>query len=118
MSMPTLTWNEVRMRRLGRSHLLKRAPAKRLVNVVRDVCGIQAQVTASAELQLAARVDGITQPDVRHALWEQRLLVKTWTLRGTLHLHPANELRLWTAGSVPCACGVVRVGYWLRRHHA
>ena len=58
----------------------------------------------SAELQLAARVDGITQADVREALWERRELVKTWTLRGTLHIHPADEIGLWTtarrAGSV------------------
>jgi hypothetical protein len=34
---------------------------------------------------------------VRAALWMWRELAKTWTLRGTLHLHPADELRLWTA---------------------
>ena len=61
------------------------------------MCGIHAQVMGSAELQLAARVEGITQADVRDALWERRELVKTWTLRGTLHLHPSNELGLWTA---------------------
>jgi hypothetical protein len=83
--------------RLVRSHLVERAPADRLVDVVREVCGIHAQVMGSAELQLAARVDGITQADVREALWERRELVKTWTLRGTLHIHPADELGLWTA---------------------
>jgi hypothetical protein len=83
--------------RLVRSHLVERAPAHRLVDVVRDVCGIHAQVMGSAELQLAARVDGITQADVREALWERRELVKTWTLRWTLHIHPADELGLWTA---------------------
>jgi hypothetical protein len=92
-----VTWEQVRARRLARSHLLRRAPAEQLVDVVRDVGGIHAQVTASAELQLAARVEGITQADVRDALWERRSLVKSWTLRGTLHLHPADELRLWTA---------------------
>jgi hypothetical protein len=51
----------------------------------------------SSELQLAARVEGITQADVRAALWEERTLAKAWTLRGTLHLHPADELSLWTA---------------------
>lgn len=92
-----LTWEQVRLRRLARSHLLERAPADRLVEVVREVGGIHAQVMGSAELQLAARVDGITQEDVRAALWERRELAKTWTLRGTLHLHPADELTLWTA---------------------
>jgi hypothetical protein len=94
---PSLNWDEVRARRLERSHLVERAPATRLVEVVRDVCGIHAQVMGSAELQLAARVEGITQQDVRDALWERRALVKTWTIRGTLHLHPADELGLWTA---------------------
>jgi hypothetical protein len=67
-----------------------------MLEVVRDVCGIHAQVMGSAELQLAARVDGITQEDVREALWERRQLTKTWTLRGTLHIHPSDELSLWT----------------------
>ena len=92
-----LSWDEVRARRLARSHLLERAPPDRLVEVVREVGGIHAQVTGSAELQLAARVEGITQADVREALWERRELVKAWTLRGTLHLHPAGELALWPA---------------------
>ena len=87
----------MRAGRLARSHLARRAPADRLVEVVRDVCGIHAQVMGSAELQLAARVDGITQADVREALWERRTLAKTWTTRGTLHIHPADELSLWTA---------------------
>jgi hypothetical protein len=54
-------------------------------------------VQASAELQLAARIDGITQQEIRDALWRDRTLVKAWTLRGTLHLHPADELALWFA---------------------
>jgi len=94
---PSLSWDEVRARRLSRSHLRERAPADRLVEVVGDVCGVHAQVMGSAELQLSARVEGITQADVRAALWERRSLAKTWTLRGTLHIHPAGELRLWTA---------------------
>jgi Winged helix DNA-binding domain len=74
-----------------------RARPDRLLEVVHDLGGVHAQVQASAELQLAARVDGITQQDVRDALWERRELVKAWTLRGTLHLHPAVELPLWYA---------------------
>lgn len=92
-----MTWEEIRAGRVARSHLAERAPADDLVEVVRDVCGIHAQVMGSAELQLAARVDGITQADVREALWERRDLVKSWTLRGTLHLHPSDEVTLWTA---------------------
>ena len=51
----------------------------------------------AAELALSARVRGLEQEHVRAALWEERALVKTWTIRGTLHLHPADDLSLWTA---------------------
>jgi hypothetical protein len=91
------TWDEVRARRLARSFLTVRASPDRLLEVVHDAGGVHAQVQASAELQLAVRVDGITQQDVRDALWERRELVKAWTLRGTLHLHPADDLPLWLA---------------------
>jgi hypothetical protein len=95
--MASATWDEVRARRLARSSLVERAPADRIVDVAHDLGGVHAQVQASAELQLAVRIDGIAQADVREALWESRLLVKAWTLRGTLHLHPAGDLALWHA---------------------
>jgi hypothetical protein len=93
------TWDEVRARRLARSFLTARAGGDRLLDVVRDLGGVHAQVQASAELQLAARVDGITRQDVLTALWERRELVKAWTLRGTLHLHPAADLAVWLAAA-------------------
>ncbi len=92
-----VSWNQVRARRLERSSLTERASSDRLVEVVGAVCGVHAQVQASAELQLSARVDGIARADVRSAVWEERTLVKAWTLRGTLHVHPAEELALWHA---------------------
>ena len=89
----SLTWDEVRSRRLARSYLDERAPMERLVDVVREVGGIHAQVMGSAELQLAARVSGITQEHVRAALWMWRELAKTWTLRGrrALWIQPARS---------------------------
>jgi hypothetical protein len=94
---PEVGWDEVVARRLARSSLSERASSDRLIEVAAALCGVHAQVQASAELQLAARVEGIVQADVRAALWEERALVKAWTLRGTLHLHPAEELPLWLA---------------------
>jgi hypothetical protein len=77
--------------------LLERAPRERLVDVARDVCGIHAQVMGSAELSISARVDGVTQEEVRAELWEKRSLVKAWTIRGTLHIHPPDDLPVWAA---------------------
>jgi winged helix DNA-binding protein len=90
-------WDDVPTRRVARSSLDERAGADRLVDVAGALCGVHAQVQASAELQLAARLEGAVQDDVRAALWEERSLVKAWTVRGTLHLHPAEELPLWHA---------------------
>ena len=95
----------MRARRLARSFLSERASAGRLVEVVSSLCGVQAQRDSAAELQLCARIDGLTQGDVREAIWERRVLVKAWTLRGTLHLHPAGELPLWYAARRAASAG-------------
>jgi hypothetical protein len=92
-----VAWRDVDRRRLAQNHLLDRAPSTALADVVGDVCGIHAQVTAAAELALAARVGGITKQDVRDALWERRALVKTPSLRTTLHVHAADDLAVWMA---------------------
>jgi Winged helix DNA-binding domain len=94
---PVTTWDQVRARRQSRHHLDRRVPKARLLDVVRDVSGIHAQVQSSAELQLWARVDGISRDDVQDALWDQRSLVRTWSLRGTLHLLTAEDLPLYVA---------------------
>lgn len=95
--MERLTWDEVRAWRLARQHLVDRLPARRMLDVVKDACGIHAQVQSSAELQLWARVDGVSPKDVRDALWEHRSLVRTWCMRGTLHLLRRDDLPLYVA---------------------
>ena len=95
--MRSLTWDQVLAWRLRRHRLLEPAAADRLVAVAGAVCGIHAQVMATAELSLGLRVAGVTRREVRQELWEHRRLVKTYGLRGTVHLFPADELPLWTA---------------------
>jgi hypothetical protein len=56
---------------------------------------VHAQVQSSAELQLWARVEGVRPEDVREALWERRTLVRTWAMRGTLHLLAADDLPVY-----------------------
>ncbi len=94
-----MKWAQVIGRRLERHHLLKPAPARRLVDVASDICGAHAQIAASVELMLGVRVSGITRSNVREALWKQRTLVKTVGLRGTLHVFPAGEVALWMAAN-------------------
>jgi uncharacterized protein YcaQ len=92
-----LSWQQVRAWRLRRHHLDRRAPAGDLLAVAAAVCGLHAQLMSSAELTLWARVDDLEPGAVARALWEERRLVKTWAMRGTLHLLPAAEFSLWQA---------------------
>jgi hypothetical protein len=96
-----ISWEQVRARRLARGGLTECADS--LVEAVRGACGIQAQVQTAAEIGAGLRTKAATREDVRGELWERRTLVRTWTLRGTLHLHPADELGLWTAAATGLA---------------
>jgi hypothetical protein len=94
---PQLRWAQVTAWRRARHQLAERAPAAAMLEVAARIAGLHAQVMASAELTLWARVDGLPPDAVRRALWEERSLVKTWAMRGTLHLLPSAELPLWQA---------------------
>ena len=89
-----LTWPQVHAFRLQRHHLDLRAPARDFARVVSDIGGAQAQVMSAAELQIAVRAR-CTVADVRDALWKDRSLVKTWLMRGTLHLARSADLPLY-----------------------
>lgn len=95
--MRSFTWDEVFARRLTRQHLAEPAPRARLGAVVSAVGGVQAQVGTAAGLAIAARVADVTQRDVWTELRERHGLVKTYSLRGTLHLHPAEDMPVWAA---------------------
>jgi hypothetical protein len=96
-----LSWSDVAAWRARRHRLDERAPARDMLAVASELCGVHAQVMSSAELTLHARVDGLDPGDVATALWDERTLVKTWAMRGTLHLLPATEYWLWQAAISP-----------------
>ena len=106
-----LSWADVHSFRLARHHLLERAPKARLTQVVGDIGGAQAQVMSTAELQIAVRVD-CTVEDVREALWKKKSLVKTWLMRGTLHLIPSKDLPMFAAAMG--AHGLRNLNAWLK----
>lgn len=108
-----LTWDNALAWRVRRQHLEQRAPRAALLATVAEIGGLQAQVMSSAELALWTRVEEVEADTVSRALWEERTLVKTWAMRGTLHLLPSAELPLWVA-----ARGVLKERFdapsWLR----
>jgi hypothetical protein len=92
-----LTWAQAAAWRVRRHYLNRRAPAGSMLAVASRLCGLHAQVMSSAELTAWARVEDLDREAVPRALWDDRTLVKTWAMRGTLHLLPASELPLWHA---------------------
>lgn len=98
-----LSWEQVLGRRLERHGLDTLDGVTTPAEVARRICGAHAQVMAAAELSIALRTASGTQSDVRRALWADRSLVKTFGPRGTVHLLPASDLRMWTGAlaSVP-----------------
>ena len=95
MAAEQLTWESVLAWRVERQRIARRAPPARWLEVVQRICGLHAQVQSSAELTLWARVDGLDRATVASALWEERSLVRTWAMRGTLHLLASAQLGLW-----------------------
>lgn len=92
----TLSWPQVHAFRLTRHHLNGGAGGRNIAGAVGDIGAAQAQLMSAAELQIVVRT-GCTVADVRDALWKDRSLVKTWLMRGTLHLARADDLPLFTA---------------------
>jgi hypothetical protein len=97
MMMKSLTWDQVNAWRLAQHGLSPRLKRQDWVEAVRRPGGIQAQVMSAAELAVFTRVEGLSPEAIRSALWEERSLVKTWAMRGTLHLIAASDLPIYVA---------------------
>jgi hypothetical protein len=80
----SLTWPQVLAWRMRRQ-LLDPIGQASVPEVVRRLCGVQAQVASSAELAIRVRRASSRPGEVARALSEGRL-IKTWAMRGTLHL--------------------------------
>jgi hypothetical protein len=95
-AVPRLSWAQVCARRLERHGLAAPSADARPADAVRAMGGAaHAQVMSAAELSIGLRTAGVTRADVRHALWAERSLVKTFGPRGTVHLLPTQDLPTW-----------------------
>jgi hypothetical protein len=73
-----------------RRHLLDPVGRLAVADVVGRLCGVQAQVASSAELAVRVRRENSQRGEVARALRDGRL-IKTWAMRGTLHLLKPEE---------------------------
>ncbi|HEY6469384.1 MAG TPA: winged helix DNA-binding domain-containing protein [Candidatus Dormibacteraeota bacterium] len=92
--MPDAALRDLRFARLRSQHL---TDDTRLTTAVADVvakaCGLQAQAFDAARHQVRVRASGLTAGDVDRAFEVDRSVVRTWLMRGTLHLCAAEDLR-------------------------
>jgi hypothetical protein len=65
--------------------------------ILRQVLGLQAQLLSAATLGLRARGTRVRSQDVSRALVQDRSIVRTWLMRGTLHLVAADDFG-WLQG--------------------
>ncbi|HEY8584074.1 MAG TPA: crosslink repair DNA glycosylase YcaQ family protein, partial [Capillimicrobium sp.] len=102
MSAPALsvTQAQVLAWRAARQRLVERRAGSDPAAVARDLVGLHAQVLSSAELTAWARLEAPRPGAVADALWEDRSLVKTWAMRGTLHALAPEDAAL--------ACGALQ----------
>lgn len=66
--------------------------AEDLAGLVERVGGIQAQDAAAAARAVWARSEGRTAVELERELVERRTVVRTWAMRGTLHLLPRQRV--------------------------
>jgi hypothetical protein len=76
-------------------------PAGQPLDVVRQLAAIQAQYSATISLALWARTGSLSPDWVRNALFDTRVLVKTWCLRGTVHVLASADLALMVGAIGP-----------------
>ncbi len=90
----SLSGDHVRYLRLRAQRLTPHAAtgATSVVQVVKDMCGIQAQDASAATLAVRARSARLVVAAVEQARVEDRTIIRTWGLRGTLHLLATEDL--------------------------
>ncbi|MFC5181677.1 winged helix DNA-binding domain-containing protein [Actinomadura harenae] len=91
--METVTWAQALAWRMRRQHIEAAADAP-AVEIARRLAGVQAQVMSAADL--AVRIRRRAPEGVAPAIADGSL-AKTWAMRGTLHLLPADDAPAYLA---------------------
>jgi hypothetical protein len=87
-----LNSEDVRLLRTSAQFLHQPAELRSLVDIVKAICGVNAQSTPAMMLSLRARIRGLEPRDIREAI-EKHKLVRAWTMRGTMHQVAAEDLK-------------------------
>ncbi|MXY44604.1 MAG: winged helix DNA-binding domain-containing protein, partial [Dehalococcoidia bacterium] len=94
-----------------RSQRLDARSSTGVADIVRDIAAVQAQDSVAELLAVRVRTEGATAGDVEEARVQERSVVRTWAMRGTLHLLPSEDVR-WVIRLI----GPTMVRKFRRRH--
>jgi uncharacterized protein YcaQ len=72
--------------------LLHRAKKQNVVDVAGAVCGLHSQLPLTPYYSLWNRIEAFKPELLEEALYKAKSLVKTWFVRGTLHIIPSKDL--------------------------
>ncbi len=93
--------------------LAPRRPREALIDVVKALCGVNAQLPSAMALALRARVKDLSIEDIETRRVNDRALVRTWCMRGTLHLLAADDVDWLLSALAPT---VIQSGWrWLEK---
>jgi hypothetical protein len=70
-----------------------------VVSVTDSCCGINSQNYSQSFISYWARIDNFRDDDLRLELKPKRGLVRTWTVRWTMHIIPAKDYHTYVLGS-------------------
>ncbi len=93
--MPTfLSDDQLRFLRLRAQRLTPQHPGETIgvAQVVKEVCGIQAQDASAARLAVRSRSADLVVTDVEEAREHDHTIIRTWGHRGTLHLLASDDI--------------------------
>ena len=90
----SLSDDQLRFLRLHAQRLTPQQPSEVIgvAQVVKEVCGIQAQDASAATLAVRSRSNGLFISDVEQARVHDRSIIRTWGPRGTLHLLASDDV--------------------------
>lgn len=79
---------------LYKQHLAEdsKVESKYLVDVVKDICSLHAQVASTPYISLWNRIENFQKEELTKELYEKRTLVKMWGVRATLHIVPTDHV--------------------------
>ena len=83
---------EARRLRL-RSQRLDARSSTGVADIARSIAAVQAQDSVAELLAVRVRTESATAGDVEEARVQERCVVRTWAMRGTLHLLPSKDVR-------------------------